>query len=222
MKFFRRRAVSYSLIFTDPVFIHQFYKMLVKGLHTPNLMAFLNHFIQHRRLLPSSSKKERILGLLIKIFTAGTKPLLSFFISSFWQMIAFREEANSIRNSFFFSGLTIPKTRWMVSVTLFVWRALSTKCPVLAAVRAEGDNINIQETIVQEGQGSVINNKPEEFSIRENDTPFLPTEKRIENISQDKAVSHREESGSIGLNNPYYAERKLKSMFYRKIISKTT
>lgn len=72
----------------------------------------------------------------------------------------------------------------------------------------EGNKVNIQETIVQEGRGSVISNKPEEFSIRESDAPFLPTEKRTEKIPQDKVVSHREESRSIELNNPYYAESK--------------
>ena len=73
-------------------------------------------------------------------------------------------------------------------------------------VTAEGAEINIQETVVQEGRGAVIDNKPEDFSIRESDTPFLPEEKQIEKTPQEKALVNPEQNQSLEVSRQNHIE----------------
>ena len=74
-----------------------------------------------------------------------------------------------------------------------------------------GDNINIKETVVQEGRGSVIGNRPEEFSLTGSDTPFLPPEKQTEKIPQDKALPNGDENKPPELNQQTHLESNMES-----------
>ena len=73
-------------------------------------------------------------------------------------------------------------------------------------VTVERTEVNIQETVVQEGRGATLSTEPEDFSIRESDTPFLPEEKQIEKIPQEKALLNGEENKSLEVSSQNHIE----------------
>ena len=70
---------------------------------------------------------------------------------------------------------------------------------------AEGNKVNIQETVVQEGRGAVIR-ELEDFSIRESKTVFLPEEEQTEKAPQEKALPNREENKSLEVSSQNHIE----------------
>ena len=75
---------------------------------------------------------------------------------------------------------------------------------------AEGNKVNIQETIVQEGRGSVIR-ELEDFSIKESNTVFLPEEKQTEKAPQEKALLNREENKSLEVSSQRHVESNMET-----------
>ena len=77
-------------------------------------------------------------------------------------------------------------------------------------INNEGTEVNIQETVVQEGRGAVISNKPEDFSIRESKTVFLPEEKK-EDTPQKKDLPNDQENKPLEINHQNHIESNVES-----------
>ena len=59
-------------------------------------------------------------------------------------------------------------------------------------VTAQGVEVNIKENSVKEGYGTFIDNKPEDFSIREGNNVFLPEEKLEKPLNQEHTLKAQE------------------------------